>query len=275
MSWDYDPFAEREQPPMSAELFTTLVTARLRPIEQVEVESAKALELKLRVRGIPMTAPLEHYYQIYLENPRILTPLVNDLISALKRGEPPLPKEKDAFTTIAPSLFPLLMSAGEWQQKHTDGLRLVIRPLVQELGIALVRDHGSEIEYVQLDAIPHWGVDAEAAYETANINLDQGAIAIPVSEYDRGNAKLLIDNFGDGYAATRVILPSRLDDWARRIEGELVLGLPSRDFLIGFSRNHPNFNQLRTQIIKDALEDVRGLLAELLIYREGVLEILD
>lgn len=275
MSWDYDPFAERDQPPMSAELFTTLVAARLRPIEEVEVESAKGLELKLRVRGIPMTAPLDHYYEVYLENPRILTPLVSDVISSLKRGKLPIPEERDAFTMIAPSLFPLLMSAGEWQQKRSEGLRLVIRPLVQDLGIALVRDHGSEIEFVQLDAIPRWGIDAEAAYETANVNLDQIAIAVPISEYDQGASKLLIDNFGDGYAATRAILPSRLEDWARRIDGDLVLGLPKRDFLIGFSRNHPNFDQLQNQIHNDALEDVRGLLSELLIYREGALEILD
>lgn len=275
MSWDYNPFAEREQPPMSAELFTALVSARLRPLEQVQVESARAIELKLRVRGVPVTVSLEHHYERYLENPRTLNPLVDDLISSVINGGLQDTEGQDAFTSIAPNLMPLLISAADWEQKHANGLRLVVRPLVQDLGIALVHDRGAEIEYVQLDAISHWGIEAETAYETANVNLDFASRDVPVSEYDRGSSKLLIDNAGDGYAATRAILPSRLEHWAKRIEGELVLGLPRHDFLIGFSHNHPNFDQLQTQVKKDARDDSRGLFPELLVYREGVLEILD
>ena len=275
MSWDYNPFAEREQPPLSAELFTALVSARLRPLEQVQVESARAIELKLRVRGVPVTVSLEHHYERYLEDPRTLNPLVDDLISSVITGGLQDPEGQDAFTSIAPNLMPLLISAADWEQKYANGLRLVVRPLVQDLGIALVYDRGAEIEYVQLDAISHWGVEAETAYETANVNLDFASRAVPVSEYDTGSSKLLIDNVGDGYAATRAILPSRLEHWAQRIEGELVLGLPRHDFLIGFSHKHPNFDQLQTQVNNDARDDSRGLFPELLVYREGVLEILD
>lgn len=271
MSWDL-VFDERELPPMSAEMFAALVTARLRPIPEVEVRASRGLRLHLRVRGQETLADLERCYLSYRENPNALNPLIDQWIRALVAGVRAESKGTMEFARVASSLLPRLLTAQQWWHKREQGLRLVVRPVTQDLGVALVIDRGYEIEFVQLDAIPTWGVDAQAAYEVALANLERAAAQVETVEQGEGAARLLLDHHPDGYAAARALLPSRLAAWQARIEGTLVLGMPRHDLLLGFSLAHPAFAQLRAQVAQDARDPQAGLLANLLCVRDGELE---
>jgi uncharacterized protein YtpQ (UPF0354 family) len=143
------------------------------------------------------------------------------------------------------------------------------------LGIALVIDEPAVMTYVQLEALACWGIEMNTAYETATDNLERRAQRISYSHIGEGREMLLIDRATDGYAATRAILPSRLESWSKQIPGELLLGLPTGDFLIGFSREHPGLTGLREQVAQDARTHEHGLMPQLLVYRSGVLQVLD
>ncbi len=275
MTWDYNPFAEREPPPMSAPMFTTLVVSRLRSVPGIEIDSQKQLAIRLRLRGGVNTTHLEGYYREYRAQPRALTAIVERIVEQVASGRGELKAlASDSFEEVAPFLFPLLISSREWQQKREAGLRLVVRPLLQDVGITLVVDEPEQITYLELDAMVHWGMDAELAYETANQNLERQARAVSTSEMGEGARTLLVDR-ADGYAATRALLPARLEDWASRVPGELLLGLPHRDFLIGFSSQHPNREELRAQVAEDAQRDPHSPSREVLVYRGGSLVVFD
>ncbi|MGB8648987.1 MAG: hypothetical protein WCF84_27370 [Anaerolineae bacterium] len=269
---DFDSFDEREQPPMSAEMFATVVMARLRPVADIVVESHRGLEFQLRIRGESRLAHLDGYYRRYRSAPQKLTSLVQELIVSFQRGAAPADRGQ-MFDDAAPHLLPLLMTSAEWNARRASGLRLVIRPLVDDLGIALVVDEPNAVTYVQLAAFPQWGVDMVTAYDTAMNNLSRLADAHSVSQVGEGEEMLLIDRSPDGYAATRAILPSRLEEWSRRVPGELVLGLPTRNFLIGFSGEHPNRAALAAQVEADAHASEPGLMSKLLVYRNGALQL--
>lgn len=272
--WDKNFLDDREIPPMSAEMFSALVTSRLRPVSDVEIKGGKGLELKLRVRGQETAVMLDRAYERYRGNPNSVNTVVAEFIQSVLTGEERAPAESEEFTQLAANLYPLVVSAQEWMQKREAGLRLVVRPLIQDLGVALIIDEGAEIRYVELDAIPRWGIDPQAAYERANNNLENASRNARVSEIGQGVEKLLIDRTLDGFAATRILLPARLDDWAQRVEGELVLGVPQRDFLIGFSRRHPAIDALSEQVSYDARTHDHPLIPNLLIYRNRRLELL-
>jgi hypothetical protein len=274
VSFGFNPFEERERPPMSAEMFATLVVARLRGVVGIVVQERHGLEFKLRVDEQARVAHLDSYYRRYRAEPNALTPLIWQFIDDLRAGvpEPPAP---ESFGQIAPRLMPLLISSAEWSQKREQGIRLVVRPLVQDLGIALVIDEPTAIRYVELEAIPRWEIDVALAYDAALDNLERRAQGVQVAQIGVGAEMLLIDRAADGYAATRAFLPSRQQDWSRRVPGELLLGLPTRDFLIGFSREHPNVEALQAQVAEDAQNQDHGLIPQLLVYRDGTLEILD
>lgn len=271
--WNPKDFDEREIPPMSAEMFSALVTARLRPLPEIEIQGGKGLALQLRVRGQETTAYLERAYEKYRAAPETLTPVIDELIQGLARGETQSLHGTDEFARRASQLFPQMMTAQQWSAKREQGLRLVIRPLVQDLGIAIVLDRDSEIEYVQIEAIPQWGVDAQQVYETALQNLERAAADAQTMSSGEDAQVLLIDSFADGYAAARALLPTRWREWQTRVSGELILAMPTRDLLLGFSRTHSAFDELRAQVAEDAQTQPNGLFPHLLVVRDNALEL--
>lgn len=273
--WDPKAFDEREVPPMSAEMFTTLVVSRLRPLTQIEVRGGKNLELKLRVGDAERTTRLDRAYEAYRANPAELSRILVETIETVVAGEASNMPGSDEFRAIAPALYPRLVTAQQWMEKRDTGARLVIRPLAQDVGIALVIDRGTELEYVQLEAIPHWGIDAQAAYDAAMENLARTAAGAETHVTGEGIEKLLTDATPDGYAAARALLPARIAEWQAQVEGELTLGMPTHDLLLGFSRAHPAFEELRAQIAEDAESASNGLLAKLLIVRDGSHQLLE
>ena len=255
-------------------MFSALVTARLRPLSEIEIRGGKGLALQLRVRGQDTTAQLERAYEKYRAAPDALTPVIDELIQGIARGETQTPQGTAEFERVASHLFPQFMTAQQWSTKREQGLRLVIRPLVQDLGVALMLDRDAEIEYVQLDAIPAWGVDAQQAYETALQNLERRAQNVEAMTNGAGDEILLLDHFSDGYAAARALLPSRIRDWQARVNGELILAMPTRDLLLGFARAHPALDDLRAQVAQDAQTQPNGLFPNLLVVRDNALELL-
>lgn len=255
-------------------MFAALVTSRLRSLPEVEIKGGKGLELQLRVRGQETAVMLERAYERYRANRDAVNTVVAEFIQSVLTGERTAPAESDEFTQLASNLYPLLVSAQEWMQKREAGLRLVVRPFIQDLGVALIVDQGAEIRYVELDAIPRWGIDPQTAYERANSNLENASHTTQFSEIGQGVEKLLIDRTTDGFAATRILLSARLNDWAQRVEGELVLGVPQRDFMIGFSRKHPAIDALVEQVAHDVQTHDHPLIPNLLVYRNRRLELL-
>jgi uncharacterized protein YtpQ (UPF0354 family) len=270
VSSGFDPFEERELPPMSAEMFTTLVVARLRS-NGFEVEGQRKLELTIRRGNASSETKLDAYYERYRAEPAILTPVIQGFIADIAEG-----KVKgtvaDPFEQAAPKLLPLLVSSEEWARKREAGVRIAVRPLVDDLRVALVIDETELVTFVELERLRRWDVDAELAFERALENLELRARDIIFSQSGEGVGTLLVDRAGDGYAATRSILPSRLEDWSRRVPGELILGIPSRDLVIGFGSEHPNLDSLAAQVEEGARTNAHGLSKELLVYRTGRLE---
>lgn len=270
--WNPNSFEERQLPPMSAEMFSTLVTARLRPVQGVEVVGGKGLQLKLRILGLDTTAQLDRAYERYRANPDALNPIIDQLIDGLVNGIREESGGNEAFAEVRAKLLPRIMTAQQWMNKRDEGLRLVIRSIVQDLGSALILDQGNTFEYVQLDSIPAWEVDSPTAYEAAYENLERASENAEYSVNGVGIEMLLVDHSNN--ASARVLVPSRLADWEARVEGDLILGIPTHDLLLGFSRRHPAFHELRAQIAEDVETAPNGLLPNLLIVRQGGLELL-
>jgi len=269
--WDPNSFEDRQVPPMSAEMFSALVTARLRPLPEIEIESGKGLQLKVRVRGQETTAQLERFYEQYRANPEELSGVIDQFTAALLEGIPTERAGTQDFAAVADRLLPRLMTARQWMDKRNLGLRIVVKSIAEDLGAAIIIDEGDQFVYVELEAIPLWEIDSATAYDKAIENLERQSANALTSVNGEGAETLLIDQSPN--AAARVLLRSRLKDWEGRVEGDLVLGVPTHDLLLGFSRKHPAFEEIRAQVAQDAREALNGLLPNLLLVREGGLEL--
>jgi hypothetical protein len=269
MTWDPD---EREIPPMSAEMFSTLVTARLRGSKEVEILAGKGLQLQLKVRGQETTAQLERVYDRYRANPEAVSAIIDLYIDNLVNGGNTERPGNEKFQAVRGLLLPRLMTSQQWMSQRDNGLRLVIRPIAGDLGAGLVIDRGDELEYVQLDAIPEWEIDSQSAYDAAQENLARTSLDASYSANGQGVETLLVDHAPN--AAARVMLRDRMFAWQALVGGELVVGMPTHDLLLGFARAHPAFDELQAQVAEDAAASPNGLLGTLLRVHEGALELL-
>jgi hypothetical protein len=271
VSPDTDLFEEREQPPMSAEMFTTLVAARLRS-GGIHADRQRKLKLTIRAGNGPGIAQLDSCYERYRADPAALTPLIQGFIAHISEGKIGS-AAADPFEQAAHKLLPLLVTAEEWGRKREAGVRMVARPLVQDILVALVIDDTESYTFVEQEGLERWDVNTESAFDKALQNLEARARDIKFSQAGEGTGTLLVDRTGDGYAATRALLASRFVDWSKRVSGELILGIPNRDLMIGFGSQHPELETLAAQVKEDARTYAHGLSKELLGYRSGKLGI--
>ena len=87
-----------------------------------------------------------------------------------------------------------------------------------------------------------------------------------------GDRMLIVGKELDGYTACRVLLPELLAEWARKVPGQLLVGIPNRDFLIGFSDQDPqHVASILRQVRTDAAKMPRPLTSNVLLWHEGSL----
>jgi uncharacterized protein YtpQ (UPF0354 family) len=256
---------------MSPEMFTTLVVARLRS-RGFGIEHQGRLEVKLRSKGKSTVRSLEVYYRRYFTEPSTLNPLIEEVIGDIPVGDASLARA-ESFEKAAPGLMPLLVSTAELERRISAGIQMVVLPLVRGLGVALVLDVADSITFVDIERLEGWQVDLEFAFKSAIANLERRSRDLAFSRNGEDAETLLVDRSPDGYAATRALLPSRVEEWPKLVPGELVLGVPNRRIIIGFSSRHPNLEALAEQVREDARADECGLSKELLVHRAGKLEI--
>jgi uncharacterized protein YtpQ (UPF0354 family) len=88
-----------------------------------------------------------------------------------------------------------------------------------------------------------------------------------------GDQQLFIFNSGDGYDASRLLLSEVLAEWARLLPGNLVIGIPNRDFLIAFSDANPDIlRAVAAQVQSDAAQREYGLTDQLFTLVKGVVK---
>jgi uncharacterized protein YtpQ (UPF0354 family) len=101
-------------------------------------------------------------------------------------------------------------------------------------------------------------------------NLRQRTTSQDYHTHGLGDRAMIVCETHDGYAATRVLLPDLMAEWARRIPGRTLIGIPNRDFLIAFSDRDPaHVAAIARQVRRDAARRDHPLCPDLLVWRDG------
>lgn len=261
-------FTENESKPLSPGLFGLLVLERVRKIQEIEVIEQNSLEFKLKVSGRNVAARLDRFYERYRADPAKLSAIVDEWIDAIALL--PAPATEFNFDEISMHLLPMLKSSGFIDQANrATASELVSRPFLRNLHIAYVVDAAKTIEYVNVKELAQWNRDAQELHTHAMANLARRTRDVEFDQFGEGKDTLIVDQKGDGYAATRVLVDDYISYWAELVEGELLIGIPNRDFMIGFARDNPNREAIAMQIGADAHAHENPLTDTLLVWRDG------
>ena len=140
--------------------------------------------------------------------------------------------------------------------------------------MTLVLDYPQSVRYVRDSEVAASGKEFDDLLEIALANLYERTRGEVYEVGDEQTGKLFVLATQDGYDATRILLSPLLERLAGRISGELVVGIPNRDFFIAFGNANPLLvGQVGQQIKCDTQARQYPLTETLFTFRNGVLEI--
>ncbi len=264
------------QPLLDEEEFGDLVEERLEHIKGLEELTRSGMELSFRWHGRAVVSELEHFYQAYRRSPAQLESILETIEGAVRSFAPDRSQQlwDELEDRIYPMIKPIEILADVAERQLP---QLVYRPFLADLIVCYVIDEQESVAFVNEEHLKAWNVIESTLYTRAVDNLRARSLKPDMLQMSgQGDQTLLIYANQDGYDAARLLLIDVLNEWQAVIPGRLVLGIPTRDFLIGFSdANHEILQRIAMQIAQDYSRLDYSLTDALFTIVNGRLEIYD
>jgi len=238
---------------MSAAQFASYIEKRLLIEDAIEVLGRDDLRLRLRVHGVEMTADLGNFFSAYTRDPAQLDTIARNFVAATLGLVPS--REISDYTALAERIYPMLKPINLLVKVREQNLpMLAYREFLAALMIVYVIDEQRSVTFINESHLERWEVSVAEIHERAIQNLRRRTLEqVDFVTVGAGDQRIFIFNSRDGYDATRLLLADLLATWARELPGNLVIGIPNRDFLIGFSDANPEIlERIAQQIQADA-----------------------
>jgi uncharacterized protein YtpQ (UPF0354 family) len=152
---------------------------------------------------------------------------------------------------------------------------LVYQAFLADLIITYVIDEPGSVAYINEDHLERWGIAEHELHDRALANLaERTATRSDYTATGVGPQRIVVYNTQDGFDATRLLLPSLLDQWRSQFPSIMVIGVPNRDFLIAFSDSDRNvLASVAAQIQADSLQREHGLTDQLFTLVNGEIRV--
>jgi uncharacterized protein YtpQ (UPF0354 family) len=255
---------------ISPEDFQRLLVKRLRD-EGLTIEEVG--ELELRIGGHNATFYLDNMYQQYREGSLLgdiverVTKTLNEAQGALDDLQQPL-----ALANVLP-----MLKARDWldnaQQKQKE--QLAWQPfIIADVVVTLVVDMPNSLRYVKASELEALKQSFDDVLEVALSNLWERSAGQALQFGDEKSGRMFIFSTHDGYDATRILLSPLLEHLAALVKGQLVIGIPNRDFMIAFGNADPlTVGKIGLQIKADSQARTYPLTATLFTFQDGELQV--
>lgn len=176
---------------------------------------------------------------------------------------------ENSWATAAPLLFPVLRPAGS-SGRRLDALAtsssaagtidLLIDDGPADLVIAYAITAGGFDVLANGDHLAAWAISPETLREAAYRNLEAWSRTAPWSEETSGDRQILSSDTGDGWDASRILLPSAVAHLESTLRGpgdRVLVGLPARHLLIAaaWKAADPDFAALFADFVLEYAAD--------------------
>ncbi len=256
------------------EEFARRIEELLTKIDLVEIRSRKGMDLQLRVHGVDTHINLENFFTTYHDAPGHLEAVVQTMLRTLEGFHPD--RSPHSFDDLRERVFPMLKPIALLTTVRERQLpMLAYRPFLASLIIAYVIDEPGSVAFINEDHLETWQIRDHELHEQALLNLRQRTLnATDYTMVGEGDQQLFIFNSQDGYDATRILLPDLLEQWRTALPGNMVIGIPNRDFLIAFSdADRTILSNIVQQIERDATGQAYSLTSQVFTLAQGEIRI--
>lgn len=262
-------------PPLfDEEEFGDLVEERVARLPGIEDLERDGMELRFHWHGRTVVSELDHFYRAYRRSPDQLDAILEMLEKAIHSFAPD--RGQQLWDELEDRIYPMFKPLELLVEVVERGLpQLVYRPFLADLIICYVVDEGESVGYVNEEHLKSWGVLESTLYNQALDNLRKRTLQPNMASVTgNGAQRLYLYATGDGYDAARLLLTDVLAEWAEHVPGSLVLGIPYRDVLVGFSdADREVLQRMALQIVTDSQRQEYSLTDHLFTIVGGRVEI--
>lgn len=210
-------------------------------------------------------APFERAYR---RRPDALDAVVQTLLRVSK-GEKgvPDPGYQAIAAMILPQLKPIVLLSDLLDRGAEP---IIYRLFLADIIITYAIHDGKRLSYLTETQLERWGVSEFDVHEQALKNLSQRSQDVPYHVAGSGSQQIVIFNHNDGLDAARILLPDMLAEVAKTIPGEILIGIPNRDFMLMFSDDDPDrVSAVALQITRDVRQHAHGISDKLFTLTDG------
>lgn len=140
------------------------------------------------------------------------------------------------YSELRDRVYPLLMDP---VQIHEKGQGDMVNGAIGEglVVIYCIEESEEKIRYITYQDLRDWGISHTTLHITAMKNLGQRTEGQRISRLSGpdGQRPMYIWNLADGFDAARALLETWIEELAEAMEGDLLIGVPHRNFMVAIS----------------------------------------
>ena len=201
----------------------------------------------MRVNGHIIS--LENIYRLTVLQPDEMRRHIERWMVELLRAAEGSPDRTGSYEQLKDRILPMLLpdDAGE---AHAD---TVSQPLVDGLRVAYAIDSDRTIAYIPQSQFDEWNITTEDLHATALDNLVSRSETMVASaaQDDDGKISLILFQSGDGYDASRLLLPTLHDRLREHLGSPFAAAIPTRDLLLCFRSDEETIARVKGQVAED------------------------
>jgi uncharacterized protein YtpQ (UPF0354 family) len=202
----------------------------------------------LRVNG--QLASMENVYRSALLQPEHTDGIIEQWMKEMIHASEGTPDQHAPYEKLAERIMPVVLREGTVDPQTS---LMVTQPLVSGLNVGYVVDSDRSFWYIPRAAFDSWGISVDDLHEKALGNLvDRSqAISAHAAQDPDGKINLILFQTGDGFDASRILLPTLNERLREHLGSPFLAGIPNREILLCFRDDEETLTRLRDQIKSD------------------------
>jgi hypothetical protein len=192
---------------------------------------------------------LENLYRLAVLQPEEMRRNVERWMVELLRAAEGSPDRNGSYESLKERILPMILpeDAGA---AHAD---TVSEPLIEGLRIAYAIDSDRTIAYIPRAQFEEWKMSTDDLHAQALDNLVARSETMEASaaQDDDGKISLILFQTGDGYDASRLLLPTLHERLREHLGSPFAAAIPTRDMLLCFRSDAQTVGRVKKQVADD------------------------
>lgn len=181
-----------------------------------------------------------------------------------------VPGIRGDFAANRARILPQLVPPSMLDFCRADGRELVTLPFPGGLAVVFVVDEPDRYCFISTEVQGAWAVSEVDLLAEALTNLRRISQGLVWKRIGTGSRSYFLCETFDGYDASRILLSRELTKLAGRVAGNLVVGIPHRDYLVALGDGDPAFvAEVAETIREDFLRGTYPITPDLYTLEEG------